>query len=389
MNERYDFDIPDRRRSSGTRKWDELESLFGRDDLAPFWIADMDFKTSDAVTRALSGAVNIGVFGYPHLLKRCREATADWLCRRHGYTVDPRTICFMPRVIGGIALAIHCLTQPGEEIVVQTPVYRPLQSVVEENGRTLRRNPLKFENGRYLMDLDHLESLFAGGARVFLFCSPHNPVGRVWSREELRDLAQLCIRYDVRVFSDEIHQDLIYSDRPHTMLATVSREMAGRVVTFTAPTKTFNLAGLMVSVAVLPAGPLLEKYERTLQRFDIQVNQLGQLALCAAYRDSDAWLRELLNYLEENRAVAELLLRQKSSAVSMVHPEGTYLYWLDLRNFGCSADEIMARLTREAGIAVYDGRIFGPEGAGFIRFNAACPRKFLIEGLERICRSFQ
>jgi cystathionine beta-lyase len=382
------FQSPVRSRLPGTRKWDDLVSLFGRDDLAPYWIADMDFRVPDSVTRVLSDAVNQGIFAYPNLVGQCREAAAGWLYRRHAFAVPPESVCFMPRVVGGIVIAIHCFTRPGDGIVVQTPVYRPLQNTVKDNGRVLLRNPLRFENGHYRMDLDQLEDLFAKGAKVLLLCSPHNPVGRVWAREELLSLAALCARYGVLVFSDEIHQDLVYSDAKHSMLATLSEDMAGRVITFIAPTKAFNLAGLMASAAVVPSGDMLRRYEKALRSFDVQVNQLGQLALCAAYKEGDAWLECLLAYLEENRAAAEDCMRQEETVLFMVHPEGTYLYWLDLRRSGLPADQIMNRLACAAKVAVYDGRFFGPEGAGFIRFNAACSKETMLEGLERIKRAF-
>lgn len=382
------FDDPVQRKGTGTRKWDDLETLFGNADLDPYWIADMDFRTSDAILRVLSDAVQNGVFGYPHLLPRCRTATASWLSRRHAYSCAPERIFLMPRVMGGIALAIDCFTRPGDGIVVQTPVYGPLHSIVTNNGRILHHNPLRLADNRYCMDLDHLESLFAKGVRHFLFCSPHNPTGRVWTREELLDLAALCERYDVLVFSDEIHQDIVYSDAKHTVLATLSKAMSERVVTFTAPTKAFNLAGLMASVAVLPTERMAEIYANTLKRLDIQVNQLGQLALCAAYTDSDDWLQALLLYLEQNRDAAEEYIKVTAPPISMIHPEGTFLYWLDMRKTGLAADDLAKALAEKTKVAVYDGRVFGTEGAGFIRFNGACPRTFMLRGLEHICAPF-
>jgi cystathionine beta-lyase len=345
----------------------------------------MDFRTSDAILQVLSDAVQHGVFGYPYLLPQCRTAAAAWLSRRHAYTCAPERIFFTPQVVGGIALAIDCLTRPGDGIVIQPPVYGPLHSIVTDNGRVLHHNPLCFVNNRYSMDLDHLEGLFARGIRHLLFCSPHNPTGRVWTGEELLDLAALCERYGVLVFSDEIHHDLVYSDAKHTVLAGISEAMSKQVITFTAPSKTFNLAGLMTSVAVLPTKSMAEIYAKALRRFAIQVNQFGQAALCAAYTDSDNWLRELLLYLEQNRDTAEAYIRATAPSISMIHPEGTFLYWLNMRQTGLGVDELVKALTEKGKVAVYDGRIFGTGGEGFIRFNGACPRKFMLEGLERIC----
>ena len=382
----YDFDVSVPRKGTGCKKWDLLGSLFGQEDLLPLWIADTEFPAPPPVLEALHRRVDHGIFGYPVRGRSVREAVAGWQRSRHGWDVDPDWVCHAPGVMPGVAVALEALTRPGDGVVVQPPVYPPFHSVVEANGRRLLWNPLVRREGRYGMDLEGLERHLAAGSRTVLLCSPHNPVARVWTREELTHLGQLCARYDARILSDEIHQDVVFSDGGvHVPLASLSRDLAARTLTFVAPSKTFNLAGFYTSGVVIPDPHLRGAYEKRLgSLFLAGANQLGLVAMEAAYREGGPWLDELLRYLEGNRDVLEAFLRDRLPGVVLDHPEGTFVFWLDFRAWETDPAAIQAFLVGEARVALNDGATFGPGGEGFARINIGCPRGMLLEGLKRI-----
>ena len=382
----FDFDRPVLRKGTGCKKWDLLGTLFGEEDLLALWIADTEFPAPLPVLEALHRRVDHGVFGYPVRGRSVREAVAAWERTRHGWDVDPDWVCHAPGVMPGVAVALEVLTRPGDGVVVQPPVYPPFPAVVEANGRKLLWNPLVRREDRYVMDLEGLEGLLAGGARAVLLCSPHNPVGRVWTREELSALAELCGRYDALILCDEIHQDIVFSDGGvHVPLASLGKEVARRTVTFVAPSKTFNLAGFYTSAVVISDPELRRAYETRLGALFLGgANQLGLVALETAYREGAPWLDALVRYLEENRNVLEAYLRDRLPGVRMDHPEGTFVFWLDFRDWEEDPEKLQAFLVREARVALNDGATFGPGGAGFARINVGCPRAMLLEGLERI-----
>ncbi|MDO5561993.1 MAG: MalY/PatB family protein [Synergistaceae bacterium] len=375
------------RRNTGTRKWDRMDELFGRNDLMPFWIADMDFKTSNDIISALKDECERGVFGYPDKLDECREALIPWMKARHNWDIPKGAISFFPRIMGGIAIAIESFTRPGDKIVIQSPVYPPFANMVDYAGRELKENPLINNDGKYEIDFGGLEKLFQDGAHVLMFCSPHNPVGRVWSKEELCRLAELCQKYNILIFCDEIHHDLIYSGHQHTCLGSMDG-IRESLITFVAPTKTFNLPGLMASAAIIENKAMAEAYDKSLKRFDIQVNQMGQTAFIAAYQKAKNWLEQLLPYLEGNRDFVYEEIK-KCKSISAFRPEGTYLYWLDFSPSGLNAEEIQKKLTDVAGVALHDGRMFGKCGEKFMRLNIACPREYLRKGINKIIGAFE
>lgn len=387
---KYDFDCYVERRGSGSMKWDLLEERFGAGDLAPLWVADMDFRCPPEVCESLNCKVGHGVLGYPTVPDSLFDAVTGWQKKRHGWDVDREWVSWAPGVVAGLAFSLEAYTKPGDGVIIQTPVYPPFHETVELSGRRLVKNPLKRENGRYTFDLEQLEKLVTPTCRTLILCSPHNPVMRVWTRDELEALADLAERKDLLVIADEIHQDLVYSDAKHTCFASLSDGAASRSVTFVAPSKTFNVAGLASSVAIIPNPGLKAAFEKVTDAFDLnQLNLMGQAAMETAYAKCGGWKDEMLSYLEGNRDFVETFIREKMPKVKMDHPEGTYIFWLDFRGYGLSGDALRELLINKAGVALSDGRAFGPEGDGFARLNAGTSRSRLEEGLERIAGALE
>lgn len=386
----YDFDTPLNRRGTNCMKWDDMGARFGRDNLLPFWVADMDFRSPPEVVEVLRGAVDSGVFGYPVMTDGLRDSVAKWQETRHGWKVDAGCVGFTPGVVTGLACAVNAFTSPGDGIVIQTPVYPPFFDVIAGSGREIVENPLLEGDERYEMDYDGLRELLASrpNVKALILCSPHNPVARVWTREELRSLAGICLEHGVVVFSDEIHQDLAFSDAVHVPLALASPEIVPNLVTLVAPSKTFNLAGL-ASSAWIAEGDAAEAMNESIGRMHLErLNMLGALAMETAYRKGSAWLDELLTYLEGNRTLVETFLRERLPGAMLKHPEGTYIFWLDFRGYGLSSDGLQRILVEEAGVALNAGTTFGRQGEGFARLNIGCPRAQLEEGLSRIAKAF-
>ena len=380
----HDFDALIQRRGTDCYKWDALEERYGERDLLPFWVADMDFASAEPVQRALLERVQHPVYGYSITPPSAYEAIVSWLERRYGWVVEQEWISFTAGVVNALNLLIQTFTLPGEKIIVQPPVYPPFFNSVRNNGRQVVFNPLAETDRGYVMDFDDLEAKIDSRTRMLILCSPHNPVGRVWRKEELEKLAEICLRHGLLMVSDEIHADFVYSGRRHVPLASLSPEVAQNTITCMAPSKTFNLAGLATSFVVIPNKHLRDRFANTLDNVAIDPSFLGIAALEAAYRHGEEWLEELLVYLAGNRDYLRQFIQDQVPDIRMTELEGTYLAWLDCRGLkitGCSLAEFFAK---KAKIAVNDGQWFGPGGEGFIRFNIRCPRPLLEEGLERI-----
>ena len=281
-------------------------------------------------------------------------------------------------------------TKPGDGVIIQTPVYPPFYATISESGRRIVKNPLKREKDRYVMDLESLEKLVTPTCRTLILCSPHNPVARVWTREELEALSELAERKDMIIISDEIHQDLVYSDAKHMSIASLSEEMSSRTVTFVAPSKTFNIAGMNSSVALIPDEKLRARYVSVLNRLHLSsLSILGLTAMETAYAKCAGWLDELMAYLEENRNFTEKFVRERMPKAKMDHPEGTYIFWIDFRGYGFNSETLMDLLVNEAGVALNNGRNFGTEGDGFARINIGTNREMLKKALEKIAKALE
>jgi cystathionine beta-lyase len=382
---RYDFDTVLDRRGTHSLKWDRCLVDFGLDDVIPMWVADMDFAAPPAVVEAVTRRAAHGAYGYASVPESMWASAIDWLRTRHGWTIERQWLARAPGVVPALNLCVNAFTQPGDAVVVQTPVYYPFFHAVERNGRCLIRNPLVADGGRYRMDLGDLERRIDERTRLLILCSPHNPVGRVWTREELEALGEVCVRRDLIVLSDEIHMDLALAGHRHVPLATVSPALAERTVTLVAPSKTFNVASLNMSLVVASNASLLARYEAAFDSAGLIIASLfGTVALEAAYRHGADWLDQLLEYLEGNADVADRFIGERLPDLRFIRPEGTYLALIDCRRLGMPQPELDEFFLRKARVYFDSGAWFGQESAGFERINLACPRSTLTEALERM-----
>ena len=387
---KYNFDINMERRGTNCEKWDFLEEEFGKKDLLALWVADMDFPAPPEVLEALHNKIDEGALGYPIAPDSLLKAITDWQKNRHGWEIGKEAVTWAPGVVAGLAFSIMAYTKPGDGVIIQTPVYPPFYATISESGRRIVKNPLKREKDRYVMDLESLEKLVTPTCRTLILCSPHNPVARVWTREELEALSELAERKDMIIISDEIHQDLVYSDAKHMSIASLSDEMSSRTVTFVAPSKTFNIAGMNSSVALIPDEKLRARYVSILNRLHLSsLSILGLTAMETAYAKCAGWLDELMAYLEENRNFTEKFVRERMPKAKMDHPEGTYIFWIDFRGYGFNSETLMDLLVNEAGVALNNGRNFGTEGDGFARINIGTNREMLKKALEKIAKALE
>ena len=374
-----DFDQIIDRRHTESIKWNWFD-----EDVLPMWVADMDFRSPEPVVEALKARVEHGVFGYGWPPKELKGAIQAHLLRRQGWEVAEEALDFISGVVTGFNHAIYSLTEPGDKVMIQTPVYPPFLAAPEEAGRERVINPLiRREDGKYEIDFDDFETKAASGVKLFVLCSPHNPVGRVFSREELTRMAEICLANDVLICSDEIHGDLIFSENRHIPLASLSPEIAANTVTYFAPSKTFNVAGLSTSIYVAQNEAVREKLQHSMTMLLGHPNIFGTQAALAAYRDGQEWLDEVLVYLEANRDYLVEFVESELPGVAIWKPEGTYLSWLDCRalDLPVSPHEFFLK---EAKVGLNEGASFGEDGKGFVRLNFACPRALLAEGLGRM-----
>lgn len=351
------------------------------------WVADMDFLSPPPVIEALRKRVEHGVFGYPYLLEESKKAVVHWLANRHGWEVTPKDLLFLAGVVTGFNLATHAVTEPGEGVLVQTPTYRPFLEVYKNVGREQHAMPLTQNEERiYEVNKDDFEMAIRKNTRIFMLCNPQNPTGRVFREEELEMMAELCLENEIVICSDEIHSDLIFSESKHIPIASLNPEIADNTITLLAPSKTFNVAGLKASVAVITNPKLRKKFEGAKQGLVGWVNALGQVAARAAYTEGEPWLEALLTYLEANRDFLADFVRDKLPGVKMAKPEGTFLAWLDCREMAheTGVKNPQQFFLNEAKVGLNNGAWFSKEGKGFVRLNFGCPRELLVEGLERM-----
>jgi cystathionine beta-lyase len=384
------FDKVVDRTGSESMKWVHPRRDLGVPDAIPMWVADMDFEAPPVVLEALRRRLEHGVFGYPQVPPSFFEAAAGWLGRRHGWAVEPGWMSMTPGIVPALNYCVRAFSRPDDPVIVQPPVYHPFYYAIENNDRRIVRNPLRFDGHRYTMDFDDLRTKIDAPGRMLLLCSPHNPVGRVWSREELEELARIAVERDLLVIADEIHHDLVYRGHRHHVLASFSPELAQQTVTCVAPSKTFNIPGLATAAVIAQNPDLLKRFEDEAERSGFDLGQVfGLVGFEAAYRHGDDWLDALLPYLEGNVDVLEGFLAERLPKIKLVRPEGTYLALLDCRGLGIAPDALNDFFLRRAGVYFSDGRIFGAEAAGFVRINFGCPRILLIEALERVERALK
>ncbi|MFD0960590.1 MalY/PatB family protein [Paenibacillus chungangensis] len=384
----FQFDQLINRKNTRSYKWDQVGPLFGDKDILPLWVADMDFPSPPAVQEVLRKRVDLQAYGYAIRTEGYFQAIVDWFQRRHGWSIRTDWITDSPSVVTSLSLAVEQFTAPGDSVVIQTPVYYPFYDVVRDNDRVIAENPLVVRNGRYEMDLEQLEALFKDGGKLLLFCNPHNPGGRVWTKEELLALGELCLRYGVKVVSDEIHCDLVHPGHVHVPFASLSHEMADITITCLAATKTFNLPGLHTSFMVTSNREMKARMDKRIKTLSIHMaSHFAQDAVEAAYTEGEEWLEAMLAYVRGNMDYAIEYLEQHLPQVKPMRSEGTYLLWVDCRGLGRSRKELLDLMYKEAKVAFNDGTTYGTSGEGWLRINLACPRFILEQALKQFCEA--
>lgn len=386
---KYDFDRIIERKGSGAMKVDGLVDIFGRNDLEGMWIADMDFAVAPPIAKALADRMAHPIYGYNVIPAEYWDSVTGWLSRRHGWEVKREEITFIPGVVKGIAFAINYFTAKDDKVVIQPPVYHPFKMVVEGNHRTVVNNPLIHDGDSYRMDLEGLERIFAEEhPRMMILCNPHNPVGIQWSRETLQQVAALAARYGVIVVSDEIHGDLMLDRRPHIPFASVSDEAASVAITLGAPSKTFNIAGLVSSWCVIKDERLRKEFFNWLETNEFNAPTFTAIiGTMAAYNHCEDWLDEMLEYIEGNIEETRRLLQELAPEIKMVTPEASFLVWLDCRGLGLDHNRLIDMFVDKAHLALNDGAMFGAEGEGFMRMNIGCPRSLLRHAVQSLANA--
>ncbi|MFC2164390.1 MalY/PatB family protein [Acidobacteriota bacterium] len=386
----YDFDEILKRSGTNSMKWDSAERRVGVTDVLPMWVADMDFKSPKTVIDALRQRVNHGVYGYTEKPSSTYEAVISWQKKRFKWDVKREWIVFTPGVVMALCMAIQAYTRPGDKVIIQPPVYYPFFDIIQANNRVVLNNPLKIEENRYVMDLDHLVKAIDEKTKMMILCSPHNPAGRVWTKEELVQLSRICQEKGIILVSDEIHADLVMKGHTHIPAATLSEESADFIVTCNAPTKTFNLPGLEMAYAIIPDKKLRHLFKKPLTQTGLFLsNMFGIVALEAAYNQGEEWLEQLLDYLQGNYEFLLSFVKDNLHRVTVFPLEGTYLVWLDFQKYDLTDSVLRDLLLKEAKVWLGDGPRFGPGGEGFQRINIACPRETLRKGLAQIARALK
>ncbi|MBU5490797.1 MalY/PatB family protein [Butyricicoccus intestinisimiae] len=381
-----DFDTVPNRRGTNCFKYDFAREMGMPEDVLPLWVADMDFPTAHAVLERLHALAEHGIFGYTGVKDAYFSAVHNWYAQRFGWETQRSWLVTTPGVVFAIAIAIRAFTQKGDAILIQQPVYYPFANKVTENDRQLVVNPLVLKNGRYEMDFADMERKIVDyHVKMLLLCSPHNPVGRVWTKEELLRVGEICQKHGVLVVSDEIHADFTYAGHTHHVFASVKSEFADFTITCTAPSKTFNLAGLQNSNIFIPNRQLRHAYKKELSACGCGgTNCMGMAACQAAYEAGADWLEQLKQYLAGNLAYVRQFLREKLPDIALIEPEGTYLVWLDLRKLGLTEQQQRQLIVQDAKLWLDTGTLFGQGGEGFERINIACPRTTIEQAMQRL-----
>lgn len=384
-----DFDTVPNRRGTNCFKYDFAREMGMPEDVLPLWVADMDFPTAPAVLERLHALAEHGIFGYTGVKDAYFSAVYNWYAQRFGWETQRSWLVTTPGVVFAIAIAIRAFTQKGDAILIQQPVYYPFADKITENDRQLVVNPLILKNGRYEMDFADMERKIADNhVKMLLLCSPHNPVGRVWTKEELLRVGEICQKHGVLVVSDEIHADFTYAGHTHRVFASVKSEFADFTITCTAPSKTFNLAGLQNSNIFIPNRQLRHAYKKELSACGCGgTNCMGMAACQAAYEAGADWLEQLKQYLAGNLAYVRQFLHEKLPDIALIEPEGTYLVWLDLRKLGLTEQQQRQLIVQDAKLWLDTGTLFGQGGEGFERINIACPRATIEQAMQRLERA--
>ena len=381
---KYNFDKTIDRSNTSCVKYDLRQTIFGKEDVIPMWVADMDFETPDFIREAVAQRAAHPIYGYTFRNDDYFDSIISWMKSHHDWNIKKKEILFCPGVVPAVNIAVSVFTKPGDKIIVQQPIYAPIYRAVIDHGRTLINNQLFPEGDKYVFDFDLLEEQ-AKDARMLILCNPHNPIGRCWSHPELERIAQICLKNKVLVFSDEIHADLVLPGYKHQVFANLSPEVAKITITAHAPSKTFNLAGLATSSVIISNPKLRAAFSGWIDNMHLGMGNLfGSIASTAAYSGGEEWRLQLLEYLKGNINFTEEYIRKNIPDLGMFRPEATYMIWLDFRKFNLNDQTLKHKMIHEAGLGFNPGTEFGPGGEGFMRMNIACPRATLTEALERM-----
>jgi len=379
------FNKPIDRQGTSCYKYDLRRTVFGTDEVVPLWVADMDFEVSETITHAIQERMKHPIYGYTIRANSLNNAVADWLENMHHWQIKKNWLLYSPGVVPSIAYCIQAFSSPGDKIIIQPPVYHPFHSSIEENGRRIAYNPLIIKEGRYAIDFDHLEKITDEWTKMILFCSPHNPGGTVWKREELEQLAEFCVRKNIIIVADEIHSDLIYPNETHVPISTLSEAVSNITITLNAPSKTFNIAGLGASFIVCKNESLRNALKNVIQRNHASmINIFGLTAMEAAYSTGLPWLSELKGYLLNNRDFISSYLAQNIPALEFMIPEATFLFWINFNSLGLTPDQSKKMLIEKAKLGLNDGRMFGKGGEGWHRLNFGCSREVLENAMNSL-----
>lgn len=381
---KYDFDKQVSRRGTDSYKWDSAKS----EDVLPMWVADMDFHTAPAIVDALRRRVEHGIFGYTRVPNSYYLAVTNWFARRHNWTIDRKWIIYTSGVVPAVSAIIKALTKPGDKVLVQTPVYNCFFSSIRNNGCEITTSPLVHIDNTFIIDYNDLERKVADPkVKVMLLCNPHNPAGRVWKSEELIRIGEICIRHGVTVVSDEIHCELVFPGHHYTPFASISDEFLQNSVTCISPSKAFNIAGLQIANIVCADAGRRAQIDRAINDNEVcDVNPFGVIATQAAYNEGEEWLNRLIEYLHTNYLYMQEFCREHLPDFPITVLEGTYLVWMNCRKLGMASEELEQQLIDKAGLWLNAGTMYGAEGEGFMRWNIACPRATLTEGLNRFMK---
>lgn len=385
--ENIDFDKVIERKDTDCLKYDFAVRRGRPEGVLPLWVADMDFKTSERILDAIKARVEHGIFGYTESREKYFEVVSEWMKERHDWEVQRNWLVKTPGVVFALAMAVKAYSGVGDAVLIQQPVYYPFTEVIEDNDRVVVSNDLVLgEDGKYHIDFEDFErKIVENHISLFLFCSPHNPVSRVWTKDELIRLGEICLKHHVIIVSDEIHEDFVFGRRKHYVFANLKKEFADISVTCTSPAKTFNLAGLQISNIFIPNGSLRRQFKKQIAAAGYsQLNTIGLTACEAAYRYGFDWYEAMMKYIAGNIEFMKQYLREELPQLKMIEPEGTYLVWVDFRDLGLPEAELEELIVKKANLWLDSGAIFGKVGAGFERFNVACPRSVLAQALEQL-----
>ena len=382
----YDFNAIINREGTGAIKTDALLEHFGRTDLTPLWVADMDFATPDFIIDAIKQRLQHPILGYSTTPDDYWQCIIDWISSHHGWSIKQEWMRYIPGIVKGIGMAVNALTVPGDAIIIQPPIYHPFRLVPEGNSRRIVENPLIANaDGSFAMDFDNLESIIDDRCRILILSNPHNPIGIVWTPDTLRRLAEICHRHGIIVISDEIHCDMAIFGHKHTPFASVSPEAAQCSITFGAPTKTFNIAGVVSSYCIVPDDTLRQRFFSWIDanEFDMP-NMFAPIVTIAAFRHGEEWRRQMLHYIEGNVLAVEQFCKAHLPQIKVVRPQASFLVWLDCRDLHLSHNALVDLFVNKAHLALNDGAMFGTQGAGGMRLNVGMPRRPLLEALEQL-----